>query len=114
MIMLRSRSGLLTGMALVAGLAGCAVAPPPVSRTVATEQVTTTTRPPPQVITTTREDVALPDHYGNGRFAATHRRWSQDGDDLSEDTTETGTTTIVPAQPQTTIRTSTIRSMTGN
>jgi len=102
-------------MALVAGLAGCAVAPPPVTRTVATEQVTTTSRPPPpQVITTTREDVALPDHYGTGRFAATHRRWSQDGDDLSEETTETGTTTIVPAQPRTTIRTSTIRSVTGN
>jgi len=103
----RSRSGLITGVLLAAGLAaqaGCA--PPPVTRTVTTEQVTTSALPPPppQMITTTTESVAPPTFYGARRTAPP----LADRDyDVDEEVTET----IVPA-PAATPRQRTILTTT--
>jgi hypothetical protein len=98
---------LITGVVLVACLAGqvgCAPVPPPVTRTVSTEQVTTTAPPPPPPIlsTTTTENVMTP---------TVHRRWSPADADVEEESTET----IVPSvtAPRQTMTRTTTRSTTG-
>jgi len=92
-----SRSGLLTGIALIgiAQLVGCA--PAPATRTVTSEVTTTTVPvPPPVVTTTTIEAVETPPVQHRYVRRARHAN----GDVVvREETTETGSTTIVPAVP---------------
>lgn len=92
-----SRFGLLSGVTLIgiAHLAGCA--PAPVTRTVTSEVTTTAVPPPPQVVTTTTtEAVETPPVR---QRVVRHTRHANGDVVVREETTETGSTTIVPAVP---------------